>query len=213
MAERWLESETSLGREIFGPLGGIVELGTVAASGPKSLPEISVGEFVTSHRDELDRILAAVRDIGGFHPETMAIVDELGWHRNHEITVPSLLLWSGCIEAFSPHLEEPAAVRRMVRMGTDLQLANLMHALVGAASSKGRAAEPNSELIIETMGSAAALLGLDHERAVRDIFRMWRVAFLPNILMPSSKSPEVTKSNFREYAHILERMLGCNGNA
>ena len=204
---RDMRSERSLGRQIFGPLGGIVVLGAVAAARPGPLQEISVGEYIAGHRDEMDRILAAVRDIGGFHPETMAIVDELGWHRNHEITAPSLLMWSGCIEAFSPHLEEPASVLRMVRVGADLQLANFMHALVGAASSRGRAMEPTPELIIESVGIAGALLGLDHERAVWDIFRMWRVAFLPAILMPSSKSPEATKASFREYAHILETTL------
>lgn len=209
MTERWHAGrETSFGREIFGPLGGIVELGAVAAAGPTALAEISVEEFVASRREELDRILATVRDIGGFHPETMAIVDELAWHRHHEITAPSLLMWSGCIEAFTPHLEEPVTVRRMVRMGADLQLANLMQALVGVASSRGRKAESGTALIIESVGAAASLVGLDHEQAVRDVFRMWRVAFLPGLLMPSSQSPEGIKEQFREYAQRLESALG-----
>ncbi|MFI1397562.1 hypothetical protein [Streptomyces sp. NPDC020681] len=97
-------SETSLVREIFGPLGGIVELGAVSVAGPKPLNDVSVGDFAANHRSELDHILVAIREIGDFHPSTMALVDELGWHRDHEVTAPSLLLWSGSIEPFSPHL-------------------------------------------------------------------------------------------------------------
>ena len=36
---------------------------------------------------------------------------------------------------------------------------------------------------------------------------MWRVAFLPGVLMPASASPEVVKRHFRQYAHALERTL------
>ncbi|MFC4609082.1 hypothetical protein ACFO9E_14845 [Streptomyces maoxianensis] len=203
-----ISSEASLGREIFGPLGGIVELDAVASSGAQQrLQDVSVGDFVERHRSELDRILTAVRDIGDFHAETMAIVEELGWHREHEITAPSLLLWSGCIEAYSPSLDEPSAVQRMVDMGADLQLTNLMHALVGTASSRARNAEPTSELIVEVMSIAGALVGIRHERAVWDLFRMWRVAFLPHVLTPSSRSPEPTKANFRTYTQILAEIL------
>ncbi|MEV6393628.1 hypothetical protein AB0M39_02415 [Streptomyces sp. NPDC051907] len=182
-------------------------MGAVSAAGPEQLKDVSVGDFVANHRSELDRILLAIREIGDFHPTTMAIVDELGWHRDHEVTAPSLLLWSGCIETFSPNLENPAAVHRMVRMGTDLQLTNLMHALIGTASSMKRPVPDSSELIIEAVDASAALLGLHSKRATWDVFRMWRVAFLPSVLSPSSKSPDLVKAYFRECAHTLESLL------
>ncbi|MFF8845628.1 hypothetical protein ACF08N_23400 [Streptomyces sp. NPDC015127] len=207
MANSFTSSETSLAREVFGPLGGIVELGAVAAARQQPLRQVSVGDFVERHRSELDQILIAVREVGDFHDETMAIVDDLGWHREHEITAPSLLLWSACIDEFSPRLDEPSAVRRMVRVGSDLQLVNLMQALVGTASHRAHNVESTSELIIKVTGLAAALVGIDGERPVFDIFRMWRVAFLPQVLIPSSKSPEEIKRKFRRYAHVLEKML------
>lgn len=44
-------------------------------------------------------------------------------------------------------------------------------------------------------------------RAIWHIFRMWRVAFLPHALKPSSDSPEVIRRDFREYARRLEETL------
>jgi hypothetical protein len=205
--ESSVSSETSLARAIFGPLGGIVEIGAVAEAGRLPLRDVSVGGFVERHRGVLDQILTGVREIGDFHVETMAIVDELGWHREHEIQAPSLLLWSACIEEFSPRIDEPASVQRMVRFGSDLQLVNFMQALVGTASQRAHSMEAESDLVIRIVGLAASLVGMDRERAVLDIFRMWRVTFLPRILMPSSNSPEEVKRNFRKCAHLLESSL------
>ncbi|WP_328860942.1 hypothetical protein [Streptomyces sp. NBC_00306] len=154
MAEQWpAASEASAARTVFGPLGGIVELGAVSASESTSLSEISVGDFVADHREELDHFLAMVRDLGDFDAETMAIVDDLGRLRPHEITAPSLLLWSGGIEPVSPDPGEPAAVRRMVNMGVDLQLADMTHGLVGVAAARGgrAAVEANAVLILECL--------------------------------------------------------------
>ncbi|MFZ3492923.1 hypothetical protein ACODT5_06750 [Streptomyces sp. 5.8] len=102
-----------------------------------------MAEFVAIRRTELDRILATVRDIGRLHPTTMDIVDQLGYLREHDIPVTSLLLRSGCIEEFSPELGGAAAVRRMARMGADLQLTHLLHALVGTASVSRTCASVN----------------------------------------------------------------------
>ncbi|WP_327683181.1 hypothetical protein [Streptomyces sp. NBC_00467] len=210
MAEQWpAASEASAARTVFGPLGGIVELGAVAASESTSLSEISVGDFVADHREELDHFLAMVRELGDFDAETMDIVDDLGRLRPHEITAPSLLLWSGGIEPVSPDLGEPAAVRRMVNMGVDLQLAHVTHGLVGVAAARGgrAAVEANTVLVLECLRISAGLAGLATERAVEDVFRMWRVGFLPEVLMPSSSSPEGMREGFRVYAHALERTM------
>ncbi|MFJ8851878.1 hypothetical protein [Streptomyces sp. NPDC102437] len=43
-------------------------------------------------------ILQVAQVSGGFPDSTMALVDERGWRPDHEVTAPSLLLWSGGIE-------------------------------------------------------------------------------------------------------------------
>ncbi|MFD9515833.1 hypothetical protein [Streptomyces sp. NPDC059979] len=194
-------SETSLVRDVFGALGGIVECGA-------SLARVPVGEFVAGRRGDLDRVLEAVRGLGNFHPETMDILDGLGYLREHDVPVTTLLLWSGCIEEFTPALGEPEAVRRMARMGADLQLAQLLQALVGVASFRG------SDDVVANAGHIAEVVGMvsswgepGRGRSPREVLLMWRVAFLPGVLMPESKSPEIIKRRFREYAHMLEKNL------
>ncbi len=192
---------SSLVRAVFGALGGIVECGA-------SLAGVPVGEFVAGHRGDLDRVLEAVRRLGNFHPETMDIVDGLGYLREHDIPVTTLLLWSGCIEEFTPALGGPVAVRRMARMGADLQLARLLQALVGVASFRG------SDDVVANAGHIAEVVGMvsswgepGRGRSAREVLLMWRVAFLPGVLMPESTSPETIKRRFREYAHMLEETL------
>ncbi|MFC8914210.1 hypothetical protein ACFT5C_00410 [Streptomyces sp. NPDC057116] len=183
-----------------------MEIGSVVDAGGRPLSTVSVSDFTARHRDELHRILATVQDIGGFPPDTMRIVDDLGWHRNHDITAASLLLWSGGVEAYSPHLEQPESVRRMLRAGADIQLVKLMHALVGAAAQRTPHRDPEDlvPLIVAVIDIAAALAGVGHPTAVRDVFRMWRVAYLPGVLMPPSTTPESIKECFRTSAHILD---------
>ncbi|MEU3771841.1 hypothetical protein AB0F11_01240 [Streptomyces sp. NPDC032472] len=195
-------AEGSLAREVFGPLGGVVECAA-------ALAERSVGQFVGERRGELDRILAGVQGIGSFGPETMAILDQLGYLREHEVPATSLLLWSGGIEEVSPDLGGDEAVGRMARMGTDLQLVHLLQALVGTASFRAGAddTEETAARIVEVLSAAARLAAPAHERTVREVFLMWRTAFLPGVLMPSSASPEAVKRGFRPYAHLLEAAL------
>ncbi|MEU9177994.1 hypothetical protein AB0C90_14220 [Streptomyces sp. NPDC048550] len=61
--------------------------------------------------------------------------------------------------------------------------------------------------ILEVVELATRLAAPAHGRSVREVFLMWRVAFLPGVLMPASASPEVVKRHFRQYAHALERTL------
>ncbi|GAB2995738.1 hypothetical protein GCM10023080_072520 [Streptomyces pseudoechinosporeus] len=203
--------EERLAREIFGPLGGIVEIGAVVATGTWAVAEASVGELVSRRRDEVDQLLAAVREIGGFSDVSMAIADELGYLRDHQITAPSLLLWSGGIEKLSPHrleaLEEPSAVRRMCCMGADLQLAHFLQALVTAAIVEGRDARQGAEGVVEALNSAVALADDAGRSTAEGTFRTWRVAFLPGILLPKSSAPESGKAGFRAYAYALEELL------
>lgn len=201
-------SETSLAREIFGPLGGIVEIGAVADSDENvPLNRVSVGNFSNRNQKDLHRILQIAQTVGGFHESTMALVDELGWHADHEVTAPSLLLWSGGIEKYSPNIENPRAVHRMLGAGGDLQLVGFMHALVGAAVARSQPAESTSELIIEAVRRACAVAGIYESGADRTTYRMWRVAHLPAVLMPSSRSSEAVKNGYRSFAHAIERIV------
>ncbi|MEU9747978.1 hypothetical protein [Streptomyces niveus] len=201
-------SETSLAREIFGPLGGIVEIGAIVDAGENTaLAHVSVDEFTARNHPELSQILRTVQAIGNFHSSTMATVEELGWHSDHEITAPSLLLWSGGIEEYSSDLDNPQSVRRMVSAGADLQLVHFTHAMVGAAVAAGQPVDASSELIVEAMRRAAGLVGAENGGAAREIYRMWRASLLPQVLMPASASPNSVKTGYRAFAHALESML------
>jgi hypothetical protein len=201
-------SETSLAREIFGPLGGIVEVGAVADSDENvPLNHVSVGNFANRNHSDLHRILQIAQTVGGFHASTMALIDELGWHADHEVTAPSLLLWSGGIEKYSPEIEAADAVQRMLGAGGDLQLVRFMHALVGAAVARKQPAAPTSELIVEAIQRACPVAGIHEPGADRAIFRMWRVAHLPAVLMPSSGSSEAVRTGYRSFAHAIERIV------
>ncbi|MCX5113152.1 hypothetical protein OOK13_32770 [Streptomyces sp. NBC_00378] len=198
----------AIAREIFGPLGGVVEICAVVDGEFRvSLDRVSVGSFVRRNHAALDGILQVAQESGGFPDSTMALVDGLGWHRDHEVTAPSLLLWSGGIEEFSPALENPRSVRRMVEAGRDLQLVRLMHALVGAAVAREKSSTSLSELIIEAIRAAAGLVGMRDPGAVRDTYRMWRVAHLPAVLMPGSGCADEVWNGYRSFAHTIDRLL------
>ncbi|NED00296.1 hypothetical protein G3I55_01270 [Streptomyces sp. SID6648] len=209
MANQRIEiSEEAVGREVFGPLGGIVELGAVVDAGPaRSLKSVSVAEFAARHREGLNRIALDIQKVENFDSTTMAILDELGWYHDHEITAPSLLLRSGGIEEFSPQLENAESVQRMLRAGSDLQMTHLLHALVGAAVFRNETMESPAPRIVDTVRNAANLLRVDPNDAARLTFRMWRTAFLPSILMPSTHASVTTRKLYRKLALELENLL------
>ncbi|MFF5494655.1 hypothetical protein [Streptomyces aquilus] len=190
--------------DVFGPLWSVLDLGAVADSS-------TLTAFVTAHRGELDGLLAAVREIGDFSPETMRLFERQGgWGDGPgEVTPESLMLHSGCIEEYPPDVDDPLVLRRMLAMGADLQLTRLMEGLVGAAMVRGPGVARSTPLVVVVMRRAAALLSSDGERAVSvsDVFRMWRVAFLPGVLRPDSPAPEEARAGLRAYAHALEGVL------
>lgn len=149
-----------MAREIFGPLGAVVEIGAVSATGTWSVGTASVGELVHRRRGEVDRLLELVRGVGGFSSSTMAIADELGCLREHEVTAPSLLLWSGAIEGIPSRLDElerPDVVRRMCHMAADLQLTYFLQALVTAAVAAETEVRQGAGRITEALAIAAGL--------------------------------------------------------
>ncbi|MCT9139401.1 hypothetical protein [Streptomyces violarus] len=202
--------EAVLAREIFGPLGGVVEIGAVSATGTWSVGGASVGELVHRRRGEIDRLLELVRGVGGFSSPTMAIADELGYLREHEVTAPSLLLWSGAVEGIPSRrdeLERPEVVRRMCHMAADLQLTYFLQALVAAAVAAATEARQGAGEIAEALAIAAGLADATGRSAPATVFRMWRVAHLPGILRAEADAPEHGKAGFRAYDRALEAVV------
>lgn len=203
-------SEKGLAYDILGPLWAVIDLGAVAEA-----PEVrSVRDFVSAHRAELDALLEVVRELGDFSAKTMKMLERQGGWGSDEprpVTAESLMLYSGCIEAYPPDTDDPLVLRRMVSMGCDLQLATLMDGLVGAAMMRAPEGGTGARLVVSAVRKAAALLGADPERAVRDTFRVWRVAFLPGVLRPDSPVPGAAREALRAYAHALEGVLDGPG--
>ncbi|MGC4975804.1 hypothetical protein ACLQ2D_23215 [Streptomyces sp. DT199] len=161
----------------------------------------------------------------------MAIADELGYFADHEVPAASLLLWSEGITGVPQppeRLEEPALVRRMCRIGSDLQLTRLLQALVTAALAAGTEpgegaagiaeilrvacglAEPGRAGVTSADPGRAGVTSADPGRAgitPADVHRMWRVAHLPAILRPASDAPHWGKAGYRAYDAELERLL------
>ncbi|MFE3765168.1 hypothetical protein ACFXPI_25800 [Streptomyces sp. NPDC059104] len=198
--------DPALAREIFGSLGGLVEIGAASEAGSQALSDVSVADFMPRHRRELDQILDAVKEIGNFTTAVMEITEALGWFNEHEVTSASLLMWSGGIEEYSTSLDQSTIPRHVLRMGLDLQLAQLLHALVRIGTRNGAPIEATSRRITTAVTLAANLGGNHDTDTPRTVVRMWRVKFLPDLLMPSSATPADEKAKLREYSRTLEAM-------
>ncbi|MCX5558106.1 hypothetical protein [Streptomyces sp. NBC_00038] len=206
--------EASLAREIFGPLGGIMEIGAVQATGTWTLPDVSMGDFLAPRQNEVDRLLSGIRTVCGFSDASMAILDELGRFRDHEVIAPFLLLWSGGVEGVPERreeLEEPRTVRRMCHMGADLQLTQFLQALINGALAAGTEARQGAGAVAEILGIAVDLADGTGRTTPTGVFRTWRVACLPSILRPESSAPESGRAGFRAYARRLEELLDTGG--
>ncbi|WP_282703322.1 hypothetical protein [Streptomyces sp. CC219B] len=162
------------------------------------------------HRADVDRLLDLIRETGRFSSESMAIGEQLGWLRDHQVTAPSLLLWSGNVQEISPRieeLEEPRVVRRMCRMGADLQLTYFLQALVTAGVAQGQMTGADAERVVEALDICGRLSGQGDRSTAPLMFRVWRTSFLPGILRPDSTAPESGRAGFRALAHRLEDLL------
>jgi hypothetical protein len=200
-----------MARAVFAALGGIVEIGTVRSTGTWLLPDVSVGAFLEPRQEDLGRLMEGVRVVGRFSGEVMAIADELGYFADHEVPAASLLLWSEGITGVPEppeRLEEPALVRRMCRIGADLQLTRLLQALVTAALAAGTESGEGAVGIAEILRVACGLAEPGRARITpAEVHRMWRVAHLPAILRPASDAPDWGKAGYRAYDAELERVL------
>ncbi|MFJ3665620.1 hypothetical protein ACIPSE_04095 [Streptomyces sp. NPDC090106] len=202
--------QDTLARAVFGPLGGVVEVGAVNATGTWDLTEVSMGAFLTRRQDSLRQLFEGIRSVCGFGEPAMAVADELGRFRDHEVPAAFLLLWSAGVTGVPQpleRLEEPPTVRRMCRMAADLQLTNFLHATVTAALVAGTDAHRGAPLVAEVLRLASDLADPAGGSAPRDVFRIWRVSHLPALLRPESSAPESGKAGFRAYDEALERAL------
>ncbi|MGW1063095.1 hypothetical protein ACWD4F_01045 [Streptomyces aureus] len=212
MTERAEIHPQSYARTVFAALGGVVEIGAVNHTGTWDPADVSVGDFLAPRGEAVARVMAAVRTIGRFDDAVMAVADELGYLREHPVEAPWLLLWSAGItwDPESPedlaYLEDPRVVRRMCRMGADLQLANLLDALVTAGIAARVDAEEGGGLIAEVVRDACELVDETGRSTPENVFRMWRVARLPDVLRPDSGAPEWGKAGYRAYDAELERL-------
>lgn len=200
-----------LARAIFAALGGVVEIGAVRATGTGALADVSVGDFLAPRQDDLRRLMEDVRALGRFPDAVMAIARELGYFADHEVPAASLLLWSEGITGVPEppeRLEEPALVRRMCRIGADLQLTRLLQALVTAALAAGTESGEGVAGIAEVLRVACDLVEPGRAGITpADVHRMWRVAHLSAILRPASDAPDWGKAGYRAYDAELERLL------
>ncbi|MFF6875500.1 hypothetical protein ACFY9S_09330 [Streptomyces sp. NPDC012474] len=200
-----------MARGVFAALGGIVEIGAVRSNGTWLLPDVSVGAFLGPRQEDLGRLMEGVRVVGRFSGEVMAIADALGYFQDHEVHAASLLLWSEGIAGLPgpvERLEEPALVRRMCRIGADLQLTRLLQALVTAALAAGTEPGEGAAGIAEILRVACGLVEPGRALIIpAEVHRMWRVAHLPAILRPASDAPEWGKTGYRAYDAELERVL------
>ncbi|MFJ3757294.1 hypothetical protein [Streptomyces sp. NPDC090080] len=199
-----------LAREVFAPLGGLMEIAAVSSTGSWVLPDVSMAGFLDRNGDRVLALREDVRAVCRFDEDSMAIADELGYFRDHEVSVASLLLWSAGVTGVPQpleRLEEPVMVRRMCRMGADLQLVNVLQAVVNAAVAAGTDAGAGTRRIVQLLGSASALADPTGASTPELVHRMWRVGHLPGILDPRSGAPEAGKAGYRAYDQELERLL------
>ncbi|MFF9337605.1 hypothetical protein [Streptomyces albogriseolus] len=194
-----------LAREVFGPLGGVVEIGAVNATGTWRLADVSLGAFLDGRGAEVDVLLAGVRSACAFDSTTMSIAWDLGWLRPHDVTAASLLLWSGGLTGVPAELESPAVVRHMCQVGADLQLTRLLHASVTAAVTARTEAKRGARELAAVLTAACALSGGPRPS---DVLRLWRVAHLVHVLRPGSDASDAGRSAFRAYEHVLTATFG-----
>ncbi|CCK29706.1 hypothetical protein BN159_5327 [Streptomyces davaonensis JCM 4913] len=197
-------------RSVIAPLGGLLEIGAVTATGTWTLSEVSLGAFLDDRRDEVDQVLADIHSLCAFGPVFLAVADELGYLRDHEVTSAFLLLWSGGVEGVPPdlsELESPMAVRRMCRAGADLQLTELLDALVTAALPAQTDAKTGARLLTGILSGVTALADGTGRCTPATAFRTWRTRCLPRTLHPHSGTPESRRAGLRAYERALDALL------
>ncbi|MGC0330211.1 hypothetical protein RKD23_003201 [Streptomyces sp. SAI-170] len=205
---------TALARAVFAPLGGVLEVGAVNATGTWRLADVSLRDFLSRRQGDMELLLMDIRSVCRFGDDAMAVVDELGWFRDHEVSAAHLLLWSAGVTGVPQplsRLEEPPTVRRMCRMAADLQLTAFLQALVTAAIAAGTPAHRGAPTVADVLATACGLADPSGGGSPDLVLRMWRVAHLSGILSPASDAPESGKAGFRAYDRTLDELIASAG--
>jgi hypothetical protein len=143
-------SETTLARDISGPLWGLVFLAAMTAwrnLSPDTFFE-SYTKFVLSSRPNLDGIIAAARRVGRFSTLLQEIFEEglSNWGaenvRDADGISAWLCLYSSLLEELPIDLANSALVQRLVAFGLQSELVDLLAALIRAAWA--READPSA---------------------------------------------------------------------
>lgn len=198
-------AESGLVVEVFRPLWALLEIGSIARSYPDSLSSVSLHEYSIAQRQTLNTILAYIGRIGDFSEAAMRTFEHSsGWQAGGYLDVPvQLVVHAGFIEEYPPDLQNHESFKRLIDAGIDRQIANLMNALIGSAASRGVSATEGVDLVVGVIRNVGSLPGVDRGDAVEDAYRLWRVAFMSDVLRPDSVSPHAIKERVREYAHGL----------
>jgi hypothetical protein len=199
-----------LAREVFAPLGGVVEVGAVNAIGTWVLADVSVGEFLARRHADVERLMDGVRTACAFDDAAMRMADEVGWFRDYKVEAAHLLLWSaGAMGVREPieGLDEPSLIRRMCRIAADLQLTEFLHAVITAGVAARTDPRRGAAAIADVLTIACDLADATGGVVPAQVYRTWRVAHLPGILRPQSDAPEHGKAGFRAYSEELEALL------
>ncbi|MGV9454939.1 hypothetical protein [Streptomyces sp. NPDC003635] len=179
----------------------------MTATGTWAPGDASLGAFLAERDGELTRILAGIRGLCAFGPVFTAVVGELGYFRDHEITAPSLLLWSGGVEGVRPDLAHPTAVRRMCRTGADLRLTEFLQALITAALVAKTDTTPGARELADILTLATDLVDGTGHCTPATAFRAWRLRCLIPVLRPDSGAPESGKAGFRADERALDAVI------
>lgn len=186
-----------IAREIFGPLGGVLEIAAVRRSGFLVPVDVhSFQSFATEVEDELAAILDQVEGLSGISRCEASLFERLGYGAPHEISLAALVMWSCGVAGMSSD-----DVERMVVAGSDIQLSRLVQALIFSAPNDEVPA--NSEIIRRILLGCLRILGRSTEHDLSLVLRIWSASTLPAYLSPTSGASAASKEKVRVYARRL----------
>ncbi|MGW3404263.1 hypothetical protein [Streptomyces zhihengii] len=190
-------SRELVAREIFGPLGGVLEIAAVRRSGCLvPVDAHSFQSFAVGIEDELAAILDQIESLSRISRCEASVFERLGYGAPHEISLAALVMWSCGVAGMSSD-----DVERMVVAGSDIQLSRLVQALIFSAPSDEVSA--NSEMIRRILLGCLRILGRSTEGGLSLVLRIWSASTLPAYLSPTSGASAASKEKVRAYARSL----------
>jgi hypothetical protein len=200
---------TTSAHEIFGSLWGVIVLSAVRKETHRPLTALTVNEFVSRKRSEIDGTLAKIEAAAVLDRESMSIF-EGSWDDDADIA-PMLMLYAGYLDE-AARLDDEAALPRFVRYGLDCQLADLADGLVRAVVDRSADLRTGVASAIDALRSAAALSGeASPDELARMALRIWKVSHLRRLLRPDSRATPATRTELRTAARLVDEWLAAQG--